>query len=211
MFPIVKITIKGLEPGTKYFVMMDMVPADESRYKFQSKEWVVAGKAEPHMMSRVYMHPDSPATGTQWMRHPVQFQKVKVTNNNMDQNGHMVLNSMHKFQPRIHIVTANDMIHGHLKAHNIFTFKQTKFLAVTAYQNDRITQLKINNNPFAKGFRANGQPRAKKGIGKSASSNCKISSTSTEVVQTDLESEFTTYFLNILFMIDLVNISFTLI
>jgi hypothetical protein len=24
---------------------------------------------------------------------------------------------------------------------------------VTAYQNDRVTQLKIDNNPFAKGFR----------------------------------------------------------
>jgi hypothetical protein len=32
-------------------------------------------------------------------------------------------------------------------------FPETKFLAVTAYQNDRVTQLKIDNNPFAKGFR----------------------------------------------------------
>ncbi len=33
------------------------------------------------------------------------------------------------------------------------------FLGVTAYQNERITQLKIDNNPFAKGFRENGQIR----------------------------------------------------
>ena len=29
----------------------------------------------------------------------------------------------------------------------------TEFVAVTAYQNTKITQLKIDNNPFAKGFR----------------------------------------------------------
>ena len=29
----------------------------------------------------------------------------------------------------------------------------TEFVAVTAYQNSRLTQLKIDNNPFAKGFR----------------------------------------------------------
>ena len=32
-------------------------------------------------------------------------------------------------------------------------FPETRFLAVTAYQNVRVTQLKIDNNPFAKGFR----------------------------------------------------------
>ena len=34
-------------------------------------------------------------------------------------------------------------------------FPETEFIAVTAYQNDLITQLKINNNPFANGFRKN--------------------------------------------------------
>jgi hypothetical protein len=34
-----------------------------------------------------------------------------------------------------------------------YRFPETKFLAVTAYQNERVTQLKIDNNPFAKGFR----------------------------------------------------------
>ncbi|KAI4455332.1 protein phosphatase inhibitor [Holotrichia oblita] len=34
-----------------------------------------------------------------------------------------------------------------------FVFPETAFTAVTAYQNHRITQLKIASNPFAKGFR----------------------------------------------------------
>lgn len=33
------------------------------------------------------------------------------------------------------------------------SFPETSFVAVTAYQNDHITQLKIQNNPFAKAFR----------------------------------------------------------
>jgi len=41
-------------------------------------------------------------------------------------------------------------------------FKETEFIAVTAYQNEKITQLKIDNNPFAKGFRDNGQGKRDK-------------------------------------------------
>ena len=40
----------------------------------------------------------------------------------------------------------------HLK-YKTFTFPETQFTAVTAYQNQLITRLKIESNPFAKGFR----------------------------------------------------------
>jgi len=48
--------------------------------------------------------------------------------------------------------------HTHFDSHlfssdTLSRFAETKFLAVTAYQNERVTQLKIDNNPFAKGFR----------------------------------------------------------
>lgn len=35
----------------------------------------------------------------------------------------------------------------------VSTLKETTFVAVSAYQNTNLTQLKIDNNPFAKGFR----------------------------------------------------------
>ena len=38
---------------------------------------------------RFYIHPDSPATGIQWMKQSVMFHKMKLTNNAMDQNGHV--------------------------------------------------------------------------------------------------------------------------
>lgn len=37
--------------------------------------------------------------------------------------------------------------------HKTFVFPSTVFTAVTAYQNQLITKLKIDSNPFAKGFR----------------------------------------------------------
>ena len=84
-----KVTVSGLDPQAKYFILMDLVLADDCRYKFTGKEWTVAGKAEPQMPSRLFIHPDSPATGSQWMKHDISFQKVKLTNNTLDQNGHV--------------------------------------------------------------------------------------------------------------------------
>ena len=89
MFPPVKITIHGLEPQAKYFVLLDIVPLDDNRYKYHGAEWVVAGKAEPGLPSRLYIHPDSPSTGAQWMKQMISFHKVKLTNSTMDQQGHV--------------------------------------------------------------------------------------------------------------------------
>lgn len=52
---------------------------------------MVAGKAEPAMPGRLYVHPDSPATGAHWMRQLVSFQKLKLTNNHLDPFGHVRL------------------------------------------------------------------------------------------------------------------------
>lgn len=63
------------------------MPVDDVRYKFHSPEWIASGKADPHCQGRSYIHPDSPATGAQWMRQAISFNKVKLTNNNFDQSG----------------------------------------------------------------------------------------------------------------------------
>ena len=89
MFPTLKVNVEGLDPKTKYFILLDLVLADDCRYKFTGKEWTVAGKAEPQLQSKLFIHGDSPATGAQWMKHDISFQKVKLTNNNMDPNGHV--------------------------------------------------------------------------------------------------------------------------
>ncbi|XP_055513684.1 T-box transcription factor TBX4 [Leucoraja erinacea] len=155
MFPSYKVKVTGMNPKTKYILLIDIVPADDHRYKFCDNKWMVAGKAEPAMPGRLYVHPDSPATGAHWMRQLVSFQKLKLTNNHLDPFGHIILNSMHKYQPRLHIVKAdeNNAFGSKNTAFSTHVFTETTFISVTSYQNHKITQLKIENNPFAKGFR----------------------------------------------------------
>ncbi|KAB0406844.1 hypothetical protein E2I00_006167, partial [Balaenoptera physalus] len=50
-------------------------------YAFHSSSWLVAGKADPATPGR-----------------------LKLTNNLLDDNGHIILNSMHRYQPRFHVV-----------------------------------------------------------------------------------------------------------
>jgi len=49
----------------------------------------VAGKADTEMPKRMYIHPDSPATGEQWMQKVVSFHKLKLTNNISDKQGYV--------------------------------------------------------------------------------------------------------------------------
>nr|XP_061804171.1 T-box transcription factor TBX3-like [Nerophis lumbriciformis] len=162
MFPPLRLKCSGMETKAKYILMMDIVTTDECRYKFHNSRWMVAGKADPELPKRMYIHPDSPATGAQWMSKVITFHKVKLTNNISDKHGFTILNSMHKYQPRFHIVKANDILKLPCSTFLTYVFFETEFIAVTAYQNDKITQLKIDNNPFAKGFRDTGNGKREK-------------------------------------------------
>lgn len=41
MFPSFKVKVTGLNPKTKYILLMDVVPADDHRYKFADNKWYV--------------------------------------------------------------------------------------------------------------------------------------------------------------------------
>ncbi|ETE67744.1 MAX gene-associated protein, partial [Ophiophagus hannah] len=159
MFPYCRYWISGLESNLKYILVMDISPVDNFRYKWNGHSWEPSGKAEPHVLGRVFIHPESPSTGHYWMHQPVSFYKLKLTNNTLDQEGHIILHSMHRYLPRLHLVPAEkatEVIQLNGPDVRTFTFPQTEFFAVTAYQNIQITQLKIDYNPFAKGFREDG-------------------------------------------------------
>ncbi|XP_044580174.1 optomotor-blind protein-like isoform X3 [Cotesia glomerata] len=165
MFPQMKFRVSGLDAKAKYILLLDIVAADDYRYKFHNSRWMVAGKADPEMPKRMYIHPDSPSSGEQWMQKVVSFHKLKLTNNMSDKHGYVsttILNSMHKYQPRFHLVRANDVLKLPYSTFRSYVFKETEFIAVTAYQNEKITQLKIDNNPFAKGFRDTGAGKREK-------------------------------------------------
>lgn len=46
---------------------------------------------------------------------------------------------MHKYQPRFHLVRANDILKLPYSTFQTFVFKETDFFAVTAYQNEKVT------------------------------------------------------------------------
>ncbi|XP_061676187.1 T-box transcription factor TBX20 isoform X3 [Syngnathoides biaculeatus] len=159
MFPTIRVSFSGVDQESKYIVLMDIVPVDNKRYRYayHRSSWLVAGKADPPLPARLYVHPDSPFSGEQLMKQMVSFEKVKLTNNELDQHGHIILNSMHKYQPRVHIIKKKEhtasLLNFKSEEFRTFVFVETVFTAVTAYQNQLITKLKIDSNPFAKGFR----------------------------------------------------------
>ncbi|XP_077002936.1 T-box transcription factor TBX22 [Tamandua tetradactyla] len=168
MFPSVRVKVKGLDPGKQYCVAIDMVPVDSKRYRYiyHSSQWMAAGSTDHSCITpRLYVHPDSPCSGDTWMRQIINFDRVKLTNNEMDDKGHIILQSMHKYKPRVHVMEQDSRVDLSriqslpIEGVKTFSFKETEFTTVTAYQNQQITKLKIDRNPFAKGFRDPGKNR----------------------------------------------------
>lgn len=91
MFPTCRVSFNGLKADSRYAVLMDIVPVDNKRYRYayHRSSWLVAGKADPPAPARLYVHPDSPFTGEQLRKQVVSFEKVKLTNNDMDRHGHV--------------------------------------------------------------------------------------------------------------------------
>lgn len=147
MFPIVKVTASGLDPAAMYTVLLEFVQIDSHRWKYVNGEWVPGGKAEAPPTNPIYVHPESPNFGAHWMKEPISFAKVKLTNKS-NGSGQIMLNSLHKYEPRVHLVRVGS---EHRRVVT-YPFPETQFIAVTAYQNEEVTSLKIRHNPFAKAF-----------------------------------------------------------
>lgn len=147
MFPVVKISVNGLDPKSMYTVLLEFVQIDNHRWKYVNGEWIPGGKAEVPPSNAIYVHPESPNFGAHWMKESISFAKVKLTNK-CNGNGQIMLNSLHKYEPRVHLVKVGT----EQRRIVTFPFPETQFIAVTAYQNEEVTTLKIRYNPFAKAF-----------------------------------------------------------
>ncbi|MBN3285782.1 TBX15 factor, partial [Polyodon spathula] len=153
MFPAMRVKILGLDPHQQYYIAMDIVPVDNKRYRYvyHSSKWMVAGNADSPVPPRVYIHPDSLASGDTWMRQVVSFDKLKLTNNELDDQGHIILHSMHKYQPRVHVIRkdfSSDLsptkpvpVGEGVKT---FSFPETVFTTVTAYQNQQVRYCRVS-------------------------------------------------------------------
>ena len=89
MFPPLRVSFRGAKDSQKYVIAMDIVPTDQKRYRYayHKSSWLVAGKADPPVQSRLFIHPDGPFAGLEGQ--VVSFEKVKLTNNEMDKCGHV--------------------------------------------------------------------------------------------------------------------------
>jgi len=91
MFPVLTVEVSGLEPEARYFVLMEICLSSDRRYKFVGREWKATGKAELQLPrnARVFIHQESPATGSHWMREPIKMKSAKLTNNSLNRTGHV--------------------------------------------------------------------------------------------------------------------------
>ncbi|XP_074663222.1 T-box transcription factor T-like [Tubulanus polymorphus] len=151
MFPVLRIRVQGLDPAAMYSLMLDFDPVESHRWRYVNGDWVPGTKVDSSQQTSkaMYVHPDSPNFGSHWMKEPISFSKVKLTNKKSD-GDQIMLNSLHKYESRIHINKFTP--DGKLKTIVTKSFSETQFVAVTAYQNEEITALKIKYNPFAKAF-----------------------------------------------------------
>ncbi|ODN05058.1 T-related protein [Orchesella cincta] len=161
MFPVVRIRITGLIPNAMYSVLLEFVQIDSHRWKYVNGEWVPGGKAETQPVNAVYLHPESPNFGAHWTKDIVSFHKVKLTNKTNGNPQQIMLHSLHKYEPRVHVfrVGTDTPVSPEILIRNseytrstVHPLPETQFIAVTAYQNEEVTALKIRHNPFAKAF-----------------------------------------------------------
>ena len=102
MFPTMRCTFGNLdmdiEPGTKFHILLDIVPCDNKRYRYayHRSTWLVAGKADPAPPHRLYAHPDGPFSVDQLKKQVTSFEKVKITNNESDNTGQVIHFNLYK-------------------------------------------------------------------------------------------------------------------
>jgi len=94
MFPAIQVQVSGLDRCARYALALDVVPVNDLRYRFHSSRWTIAGEAAAAGVSGdvtrgIYIHPDSPMTGQQWMSRSVSFVRLKLTNNVKDNRGYV--------------------------------------------------------------------------------------------------------------------------
>lgn len=161
LFPKLKVRLHGLQMNEPYTVVLEMRLATPRRFKYSNNRWVDAGEADSQSDElRTYVQTVMPSKNATWC--DVDMKNAKISNSPVDGRGNIVLSSMHKYIPYLHVIRGADM-HGHSAAciTTVF-FPETEFIAVTAYQNDEITRMKIANNPFAKGFRETGKAKCRR-------------------------------------------------
>uniref|UniRef100_A0A1I7TMI5 T-box domain-containing protein n=1 Tax=Caenorhabditis tropicalis TaxID=1561998 RepID=A0A1I7TMI5_9PELO len=164
-FPKLEYIVTGLDPQKLYAIMIQIKPVDEFRYRF-TNEWIQSAKPDPQAEIKKAYHPDGVRSGKEWMEKPVCFEKVKITHYVSTDAWIITLLSMHKYVPVITIyetLSSNPFVATSSNQVVISTsIPHTEFIAVTAYQNPYVADLKIKYNSYAKAYRKENQENNRK-------------------------------------------------
>ena len=117
MFPTIKCSFGGLArfkfKDFKFAILLDIEPIDNKRYRYayHRSSWLVAGKADPPTPKRYFIHQDGPFLADHLSS--ISFDKVKLTNNELDTTGQVLTLVVATFYPNEMSVWFSD----HIKLH----------------------------------------------------------------------------------------------
>ncbi|VDN07080.1 unnamed protein product [Thelazia callipaeda] len=163
IYPRISFAVSGLEVRSLYSMHLKIRRADCFRYKYTGGEWHKAGRGEPESETKpIYPENGFTQTGQYWMSNDIRFGKVKITNNPKDYFN-VVLTSMHKYCPILYVhkvyatpavcLDGSTIFTNQYQLVKSFTDEVMEFIAVTAYQNQQIIEMKKAHNSYARGQR----------------------------------------------------------
>ncbi|CAL2051982.1 unnamed protein product [Caenorhabditis brenneri] len=154
LFPDLRVKVEGLVPDVLYNVSFHLERVGNYKYTYRKDlesgifSWEEVSPVNEPFPIQKRNHIYGATLGAHWANFSVSFTSIYITNNsNFDQNSKMnpiILESMHKYQP---VVTVQRLDNGWEEE---FRLTMTEFMAVTAFQNLRISDLKKQNNPRAR-------------------------------------------------------------
>ncbi|VDK85981.1 unnamed protein product [Onchocerca ochengi] len=164
IYPRIGFSVDGLESKTMYLMCLKICRSDRGRYKYTAGEWHMTATGEPEGEAK-YIYPDNGSTqlGQYWMNNGIRFGKLKITNSTKDCSSNVLLTSMHKYRPILFIykvyatpalcLDGSTILTNQYQLIKSFTDQIMEFIAVTAYQNQRIIEMKKIHNSYARGQR----------------------------------------------------------
>lgn len=85
------VTLAGLHTRKDYTVSIKVASADNLRYKYLNSRWCAVGESDvvENEEKQVFQHPNSPRSGIFWMKKPISFKAIKITNHTKSKHGNV--------------------------------------------------------------------------------------------------------------------------
>ncbi|CAO4368258.1 unnamed protein product [Caenorhabditis nigoni] len=181
LFPILEFAFKGLIEHQMYRIGITMEPTMINKLKFTAGRWEKLDILEDLIPTNEVFIMKS---GRELLHRGLKLEKLKLTNSKdaVQKKDQMIrVQSMRQYIPILNIY--EDLPNGAHMQIGKYKFTETKFIAVTAYQSEKVKNLKVQKNKFAQGFREgvkSVQPPAKRPTSTTSSQSSPDSTLSSE-------------------------------